>query len=316
MRIGKQKQVLEAAIGESSQLQLTHEAIFGGQAYLVGNFDVVAPFIDSIKDSTWHDGNFETIQDIMSSHDHASPIVQLSQAEFNQLNNYLSAVNTKLPVFQEILKEFSYEQSEQVINIKLPERVDSLDDLSELSKRLSTLFKQFNIDGQVEFVGFDRGTSWIIVIAAGVATHQFILAGLDIAKRFFEAREAYFKSETARVDYEVAAKKEEGVTEEEYREFVEERLERLVKEQVKEAVEKIDFGTRNQNETITNVLGAVKKLITEIDEQGTEFHLSLNPPSFADEKNGSVTIDYSKLPSKDKKTKALKAKESEEQESA
>lgn len=43
------------------------------------------------------------------------------------------------------------------------------------------------------------------------------------------------------------------------------------------------------------LLMATKELIKELGD-GVEFHLSLNPPEYAEETAGSLTIDYKKMP--------------------
>ena len=62
---------------------------------------------------------------------------------------------------------------------------------------------------------------------------------------------------------------------------------------------------------------ATKHLVKEIS-QGSEFHLSLNPPKHAQEKDGKFIINYDEvkklIPAKDNKPKELKSSATEKSE--
>ena len=194
--------------------------------------------------------------------------------------------------------------AEQTINIKLSESIHDLDGLTRANERLSKILDLYNVDGQFDFKGFDRGSEWYVIAAAGVLSYRFLIAGLDIAQKYFETRKSYFESEQAKLDLQAALDKDD-VTKTEMENYQKKRMEVLIKDEVAKAVKEIGIGSNNNNELTTKIIKATTKLIKELDEEGAEFHLSLNPPEYANEYMGTVTIDYSKMP-------VLKEKKQEE----
>ena len=49
-----------------------------------------------------------------------------------------------------------------------------------------------------------------------------------------------------------------------------------------------------KDELFNKVVIATKELVKEMGD-GVEFHLSLNPPAYASEESGTLTIDYKKI---------------------
>jgi hypothetical protein len=295
MRLGEIKVRVEAATNNTGQLEIEHEQIFGGQAYRVQNYGALVETLTLVSDASWNDQDFGPIKEIIDEHGKDVASASLSQPAFNQLKSYVNSLNQKFPVFVGVLNDYVEVQDEKAVNIKLPDNIVSLNELSAFNKRLSTIFLQYNVDGQVEFRGFDKGTSWIEVVAIGTLTYQYILAGLTIAKKYFELKKSYYDSETARINYEAAIEKDE-VDDEEYEEFSKRALQKMVESEVKKAVSKIGVGSENENETTSKIINATTALIKEIKDDGVEFHLSLNPPKYASEDKTGISIDYSKLP--------------------
>ena len=56
-----------------------------------------------------------------------------------------------------------------------------------------------------------------------------------------------------------------------------------------------DTNGKTREELEFQLINATKDLVKELGE-GTEFHLSLNPPPYAKEEGGMLKIDYSKMP--------------------
>ena len=84
----------------------------------------------------------------------------MTQEQYSQLKSYVAAVNEKLPFYIAILETMVEDQDEKTINVKLSGKEDSLDDLSKTNKRLGQIFTLYNVDGQFEFKGFDKGSEW------------------------------------------------------------------------------------------------------------------------------------------------------------
>jgi hypothetical protein len=145
---------------------------------------------------------------------------------------------------------------------------------------------QIFIDHSPEYVGQ----------AQNILSPAFFLSCLEIAKNFFETRKAYYESETARLDYKASIKKDEKEDEEMFEAYRERRKKIELEASVKKVVDEIGVGKsgKTHDELKTQLIKATTELVKEL-EKGTEFHLSLNPPSYANRERQSFVIDYSKV---------------------
>lgn len=295
MRLGEIRNILQEVLTEDNKISIEHEPIFGGQAQIVKNYGQLISALDILAGLSWNESDYSPIELIKKEYGTEVLEAQLSQEKFSQLNSYATALNPKLPLYISILETMVDDQNEHTINIKLSGSIRNLDSLTATNTRLGKILDLYNADGQFEFKGFDKGTDWYVVFATGVLSYRFFIAGLDIAQKYFETRKSYFESENAKLDLQAALDKED-VTETDIDSYKKRKMEMLIKDEVKKAIDIIGAGTNNKNELTSKIIKATEKLVKELDEEGTEFHLSLNPPEYANEYMGSLVIDYSKMP--------------------
>ena len=319
MRLGEVKNILSAVIDDKEQIFINNNPIFGGLAYSIINFQELVEAYDVIKVLPWNDTDNSQLGPIIDKYRNSLNPVQVEQAEFNIINSYFSSINQKFSLYFSILKSTTEKQDEKIINIKLPKDIDSFSDLNEINKRLDDALKLFNVDGEFKFKGFDKGTDWYLVLAIGTLSYNFIISCLDIAKKYLEVRTEWFNSEEARISFETAKKTSENLTKDK---FEDEWLSIYLKDKIKEVINEIgETNGSSKAELQSKLIQGTTKLIKELGE-GTEFHLSLNPPSYAVQTNGSLIIDYKKIRQirekeraelGEDKTKALKSPETSEE---
>ncbi|MBU1071498.1 hypothetical protein KKG65_03785, partial [Patescibacteria group bacterium] len=117
-------------------------------------------------------------------------------------------------------------------------------------------------------------------------------------------KQEYFKSKKAELDYKAGLKNDDKPTEKGLVEYSENRLQLDVQNRINKAIDDLGTGSKTKPELMSQLIKGTQNLINELDD-GTEFHLSLNPPNYANEQNGLLEIDYKNL-------QAIKAKELEE----
>lgn len=300
MRLGEIKNIIEKSINDSNQIVIDSKPIFNNQAYIINNYKILIDIFNIIWDLPWNDVNSDWICAVIDAYWEDKDSVQITAQEFNQLDSYFSQVNQKLPFYYSILESMTEKQDEQIINIKIPEKnVDSLDSLNEFNDRLDKLLKTFNIDWESYiFKWLDKWTSWYEILIVWYYTYIVFLACLKIAKAFFEAKEAYYKSEDAKLNYIASLKEKEKFTEKWYEEYLDKLTNLKIESKVKEALENLWIQDwikgKKSPELQTHLVVATKELIKELGKW-TEFHLSLNPPKYAEENWYSLQIDYKQI---------------------
>lgn len=295
MRLGEIKQIVFKVIDESGNLIIENEELYGGQANKVKNYFDLFSALEILRGQKWNTLDYSPIKQILESHPLENQEDQLNQDEFSKLKEYVSSLNQKMPYFTSIIDSVVEKQDEKIINIKLPDGINSLSGLSEINKRLETTFKLFAIDGQFDFVGFDRGTDWYSILAVGLLSYQNIIQCLDIAKRFFETKESYFKSKEAELSYRASLREGEKFDEEDLRKYCERRSDLMIEDQAQEATKKMsDLHGKTQAQLQTDMIKGINELVKELSK-GTEFHLSLNPPEYVRGSFGGLQIDYKRI---------------------
>ncbi|MEK6852938.1 MAG: hypothetical protein AABX59_03595 [Nanoarchaeota archaeon] len=294
MRIGEIKNIVGAVLAENNTLEVRHESIYGGQAYQINNFAELIEALGILSEQSWNDVDYTQVREIRARHEPTRNPTILTNEEFNQLNSYVNNINSKVPLYYSILESLTEDQDEKTINIRLPEKMTSLSDLNRTNDRLHDTLKYFNVDGQFEFKGFDRGTEWYVLIAVGVLSHRFFITCLKIAQEYFKTRTEYFKSEEAKRAYEASLRDKEQSSEKDFDKYKEKWLSLFIREEVGKAIEQIGTAGQTKPELHIKLVKATEKLVAELGE-GTEFHLSLNPPTYAKEVGGELRIDYKKL---------------------
>lgn len=296
MRVGEIKNIVEEAADESNRLTIESAPLYGGQAYEVENYSRLIGAVTAISDMSWNNVDFTPVQAIIGRYGIDVERVQITDEEYSQLDSYINAVNTKFPIYLEVIRSMTNAQSETFINIKLPEEVKSFKELSEINSRLDRLFKEFNIDGQVELKGFDKGSDWYTVCVIGITTYHAFIAGLKIAQEIMKLRKQYFNSEKAKIEYETAKEIFNQVKDvPTLDEFQEKKIDKIIESKVHEAIAEIDNKGAKRGQELTNQLvKATTDLVAALGD-GIEFHLSLNPPEYAKVTAGSLIIDYKKM---------------------
>lgn len=296
MRLGEIKKTIRDCINENNQLIINHEAIYWNQAYKIKNYGKLVDVFDILYEQKWNDINIDGINPIIEEFWTDVDIIQIPTAQFNQLNSYVSQLNQKLPLYYSILETMAEDQEEQIINIKIPEKnVSSLKELSEFNNRLHKIFENFRIDGQFEFKWLDKWTSRYEILVIWVMTYRFFLACLKIAKEFLETTKIYYESKKAKLDYLASLKKDEKFNEKAFKDYTDKRIELEIEDKIQETMEKLPVKNwKSDAELQTQLIIATKSLIKELWE-GTEFHLSLNPPTYANESWSSLQIDYKQI---------------------
>ncbi len=295
MRLGEIRNIVKAVAGSNNQIVLTQEPLFGGQAHQISRYSMLIKALDVLSEQKWNDIDYSEIEAIKEAHGATSFKPQLTPAEFNELNSYVTSVNQQLPVFIGIIDTLVEPQEEQVINVKLPKDLRSLTGVSSLNTRLNKLFKLFNIDGEIRFNGFDKGTDWYSLWLTGYTTYTIFIACLQVAQEYFKARTEYFKSEKAEIDYRAGLKQQEKFDQKEFEEYQNRHLEIELERKIEKLLEKItETNGHGEAEMQSKLVKATTELVKELGS-GVEFHLSLNPPSYAKEINGALTIDYKKI---------------------
>jgi len=319
MRLGEIKQKLNLVVDDNKHILLDHEALYNNEIYKLKNYQLVIEALKSIKDFDWVEQEFLSVQEVINAKSEINQSEDLTQAEFTKINSYVSVLNQKLPIFYSMLASVVQDQDEKVINIKLPANIKEFKELDALNKRLYDTLKLYNIDGQFDFVEFDKGTDWYVVYATGHFSYLALIGGLNIANKYFEAKKIYHESEEAKyqskkakLDYMAATKELKEPSEKELQDFIDRRLQLEVNEEIDNFIKNTRFTTGNENENKTKILKATHKLIKELEKEDFEFHLSLNPPKYASEENGNLVIKYDSLPVIDKKKEIAKIEANKE----
>lgn len=296
MRVGEIKNIVEEAVDGNDHLVIKSEPLYGGQAYQIVNYANLINALETISKMSWNDVDFTPIQTIIDDYGVNAQDIQITSNEYSQLNSYVSTVNAKFPIYLEVIRSMTQRQGETFINIKLPDEIKSFKELTETNNRLEKLFKEFNVDGQVEFKGFDKGSDWYTVCIVGITTYHAFLGCLKIAQEIMKLRKEYFNSSKAKIEYETAKEifnqtKNAPTLEE----FQNKKIQKIIEAEVQKAVAEIENkGAKDDGELRNQLVKATTDLVAALDD-GIEFHLSLNPPEYAKETAGSLTIDYKKM---------------------
>lgn len=307
MRLGEIKNKLAKVTNDQKQIVIQEEQLYGGQAYIVKNYNELISAFEILAKFSWNDANYEEINNIIQEHGAESQLTQLPQAQFNQLSAYVSSLNQKFPLYFSILETMVETQDEQVINLKLPDSIDSLKDLTNLNGKLESLFKKFVIDGEFKFEGFDKGTNWYEICITGIATYPVVIACLKVAQQYCKMKKEYYDSEKAKLDYQASLKDtDNNFTKADLKEYVNRRLHLELMKEISNIVKKVDERNGHSEKELESKLVIATKNLVEVMGDGVEFHLSLNPPQYAKEEDGRLIIDYKKMSSlKSKKEKSI-----------
>lgn len=294
MRIGEIRNTLKLVLNEANQIEVKHEVLYGGQAHQVNNFGVLSDALDIIFEQPWNKNDSAPIKELVEKHKKA-PTVVLPASEFNTLNAYVNAINAQIPLYFSVIESLTEKQDQKAVNIRLPKGIHSFGQLNKVNERLDDIFKLVNVDGEFEFASFDKGTEWYTFVSLGILTHSYLFACLKVAQEYLKTRTEFFKSEQARLSYEASLRDDEKASEKGFEEFRDKWLGKFIESQITKVIGEIKkMNGKTEPELHTHLVRATTKLVQELGE-GTEFHLSLNPPAYMAEQSGQLTIDYKKI---------------------
>ena len=293
------KNIIKKCLNDNNQLFVDHEAIYWNQVYKIKNYGNLIAAFDVLYDQKRNNIDPSGINNIVTEFGSDVEVAQISIVQFNQFTSYISALNAKIPLYYSILETMVQDQDEKVINIKLPDsKIQSLNDLTEFNKRLSKILDMFNLDGQFDFVWVDKWSRWYEVLAVGTMSFNAFIWSLNIAQEVFHTRQAYYESQEAKIEYKAALSSldtSQKYSEEWLNKYIEAKIDKEIEFKIEQMLNDIQIeGTKTEPEIINKTIMATKELIKELWEW-TEFHLSLNPPSYAEEIWWSLEINYKKL---------------------
>ena len=292
MRLGEIKNIISAVLGDNNTIVIDAAPMYGNQVYEIKNYALLIKALKVVSEQAWNEVGFENIAKIIAKYGEHDEVKQVPTQEYNILQQYIAQVNSKIPVFYGILNTMIKPQDEHVINIKLAEaQNNTLENLSEVNKNIDLILRAISVDGGYEFKGFDVGSSWYEVLIGGALTYKALVGAIDLAQKFFGATEAYFKSKEAQIAYQAA--KDKKATNTELRKFAATFKKLELEEAAKELVNKMEVGD-NAEEVTTKIVKTVDLLQKQM-ELGIEFHLSLNPPKYAQEIDGKISINYEEI---------------------
>ncbi|MFA6603387.1 MAG: hypothetical protein WCT10_00930 [Patescibacteria group bacterium] len=298
MRLGELRKIIKEVVSDVGVITLKSRAVYGGQASEVENFVEISTALEKFISMSWNKLPSESVAKVLEAHKTAANPVLLPQDEFSFLKSYVDQLNKTAPLFYAMLTDAVEDQAAQIINVLLPKTTANLDELTAFNTKLGATLKKFNVDGEFTFAGFDRGTNWYAILAAGTLTYQYFLGCLDGAIKYLETKKAYYESKSAELNYKAslaALEKEKEFTEKGLIKYIDNLLDLELKERIKNIINDIkELNGRANAELHTQLVIATKDLVAILGD-GAEFHLSLNPPSYATEQGGQLQIDYKKI---------------------
>jgi hypothetical protein len=298
VRLGEKKQKIDLVINENKQISLDFEIRFNGQQFFIKNYKNVLSALEILL--SWDNSLDSSIIDELSlMYGDSKDEIGITPQEHSKLNSLISQLNAKMPVYYSMLEVEVKKQDENIINIKLPDDLNSFQGLGDFNQKIKTVLKEFNIDGEFEFAGFDTGSSFLKAIAQGSVTLSFFILSLQVAQEYYKAKQEYHKSrqeslkaQELELHYRANFTNDKNFKEKEFKQYIDKVLELELSQKVDKIKEtlKVSFNGKEGGELVK----PVKDLATEL-ENGTEFHLSLNPPTYAKECNGIISINNQEI---------------------
>ncbi len=297
MRLGELKKILDEVVSDNNKIVIEFKQLYGGQLFSVSDYPSLIAALLAIKTQSWIDFSTEIVDKLAAKYPSKQQEIHLDPNDHILLTQCVNSINAKLPIFYGILDTMVKKQNEQIINIKLPSQEDfSLDDLSDINKRLARIFSSINIDGDIQFSGFDIGSSWYQILIIGGFTYKAFISALHLAQEYYKMKQEYFKSKAEEIRYKASLKESEKESEKGKEAYINRVIDIELDSKISNAVQNLELDTEKSNvhEVETKIRVAIPLISKEI-EKGLEFHLSLNPPEYVNEHEGSVSIDYEEL---------------------
>ena len=317
MRLGVLRKIIDETTDDNIQLIFEAESVVSGHLYHISGYNTLITALETLADQPWLKIDTEILEGITEAYGKTATEVQISQEHFGVLSEIVGKINQALPVFYGILETLVDEQDEHIVNIKIPaDSIRDLDALSKFNKELQEVFKLIvkhkGLRGDIEFKGFDTGSSWYkMLIVGGTMVYGAFMGGIEIAEGMIEVRKVWYETEAIRLSLEAEkrkqAKKGEApapVTKDEIKRSIDEMFEIKIEEQVGLLIANLSESPNDLKEMKVSITMGLHKLIA-LMENGTEIHPSLNPPEFIKQDDEQrFEIDYKRL----KKSLAKKEK--------
>lgn len=291
MRLGEIKSILDKKLTAERKIPLVTAAQpqMGNQYYNVVNFNDLIYIEQFITDLGINDLNRATFEKFVA--DKQSII---SMQFFQQIQQYITQLNAKILFYYKILEKIVVSQDQHIINIKLPDKDLSFKDMEKLIKEFNIIFQGVaeatNIPAAFNIVGVDSGSKWLEVkIIAPIGLFAVVMGAMELSTNLFNIREAYYKSEEAKLSYEVmVAKYKEEIT-------FEKHVEEMAKQKQSDAIKCLLKDNEIKLNNAESQMDIVVSNITKVLKNGVEFHPSLNPPEYINDDSDVFHFDYTKF---------------------
>lgn len=297
MRLLEVRKKLDSLLSGST-IAIEVDARYNGYAQAILNSNELFTVLKFLSEQSWNNLDFTPIQELITKYGALSALqITVDQSEYNQLSAYVNQLNQQLPIFIGIVDAVIDEQSPRDINIKLSEKIKTPKQLNELTSQITELEKFANIDGKgLTFVGFDKGSEWIVVSTATSVAYGFIMACLKLAQEILKTKEQFFKTEEAKLSYSAALKKGEKFTDAGFKAYQESYSHAQLEagaQKIREQLGSVNGTPESEMEQkATKTTGTLIHIIGN----GNEVHLSLNAPKeISESADGLVDVDYSYL---------------------
>lgn len=307
MRAVEAKYILDKIINEDKQVVVESQPGFNNSLFSISKIDDYVEFLYLISDLSFSDVKREEIEQLDFIKNRRD---NLNQEELNLLNSLINRSNSNLRVVYSTVDFFAEEQDSKLINIKIPENIKTLEDLSYFNKKIENIFKIFdygNDKNNYTFSGVDKGTAWIEIIINNINLHIDFTLSLHLALYFVENWNGYKNTPSFNINLNIFLSEDNGKNEKDYLEkyrdvFFEAELKK------REFQDDNNLNGRFENEKITSIMKGAKSIIA-IMEEGSELRISYNPPNYIKDSKNFFEIDYKKLPKIEPKIVEKKKKE-------
>lgn len=306
MRLIEAKNILDRVVNESKQVVVENQPGFNNAVFSIPKMDDYIEFLYFIASLLFSDLKKEEIDQQLFIQEKRN---MLSQEEFNSFNALIGKANNNLQIVYSVIDSFAEKQDPQLVNIKIPEKVKTLEELSKFNKKVEDLFKKFdygNDKNNIIFSGVDKGTAWLEIVINNPSLHIDFTLSLSLALHFIQHWTAHKNSSVYNLTFNIFQDCESDKGEKDYEEvyktkFFETELNK------KEVKEKIQLNGREQPEKVTSIIMGARSIIEFMDE-GSELRISYNPPEYIQENKNFFEINYSKLPKPEQKEVEVKKK--------
>lgn len=295
MRLWEKRLIIWKVVNEGQVMQINAVNIYWWQWRRVTNFVQLSKAIWVLLEEERLKWDYENILNLIDEFS-GKDTIEIDAKKYAELTWFINIVNPKLPIYLSILESVVPDQEAQVINIKLPDDwLESFKSLAEYNKRLDKVLWLFNVDWQFEFKWVERWSVWYEVITNWEGSFAAILIWIKVIKEIFSTAKEYYTSRKAKLDYQASLKNVEDYTEAKFSSYTTRRIALEIEHLVKDEIKLVWLESSKAPKELQNqLIKATNALLKEVEE-GSEFHLSLNPPAYAEELEDKLEVDYEKF---------------------